>query len=97
MVLASQMVQVTIEAMSSPIRTDFTTGSALRYMPQGVRSDGPTGLCAGTAALTGGATGVTGGASGTAGAAGGTDGVGCSCAHAATGAPIMTTAIAPRR
>ena len=32
---ASQTVQVTTEANSSPIITDFTTQSADRYMPQG--------------------------------------------------------------
>jgi hypothetical protein len=40
MLLASQTVQVTTEASASRMSTDFTTGSALRYMPQGVRSRG---------------------------------------------------------
>src|SRR5262245_56027818 len=40
MVLASHTVQVTIEAKARPINTAFTTTSALRYMPQGVRSRG---------------------------------------------------------
>src|SRR5262250_2396955 len=40
MVLASHTVQVTIEAKARPINTAFTTGSALRYMPQGLRSRG---------------------------------------------------------
>src|SRR6266478_4199464 len=38
--LASHTVQVTIEAKTRPINTAFTTGSALRYMPQGLRSRG---------------------------------------------------------
>src|SRR5262249_41927126 len=38
--LASQTVQVTIEAKARPINTAFTTGSALRYMPHGLRSRG---------------------------------------------------------
>src|SRR5262249_36664188 len=38
--LASHTVQVTTEAKARPIRTAFTTGSALRYMPQGLRSRG---------------------------------------------------------
>src|SRR5262249_10640628 len=38
--LASHTVQVTIEAKARPIKTAFTTGSALRYMPQGLRSRG---------------------------------------------------------
>src|SRR5262249_28491459 len=33
-------VQVTIEAKARPINTAFTTGSALRYMPHGLRSRG---------------------------------------------------------
>src|SRR5262245_40012924 len=40
MVLASHTVQVTIEAKARPINTAFTTGSALRYMPHGLRSRG---------------------------------------------------------
>jgi hypothetical protein len=40
MVLASHTVQVTIEAKASPINTAFTTASALRYMPHGLRSRG---------------------------------------------------------
>ena len=39
-VFASQTVQVTTEANSSPIITDFTTQSAARYMPHGLRSRG---------------------------------------------------------
>src|SRR6476620_2001291 len=39
-VLASHTVQVTSEAKASPIRTAFTTGSALIYMPHGLRSRG---------------------------------------------------------
>ena len=38
--LASHTVQVTIEAMSRPIKTPCTTMSALRNMPHGVRSRG---------------------------------------------------------
>src|SRR5262245_19511029 len=38
--LASHTVQVTTEAKARPINTAFTTGSALRYMPQGLRSRG---------------------------------------------------------
>src|SRR5262245_56780514 len=38
--LASHTVQVTTEAMTRMINTAFTTGSALRYMPQGLRSRG---------------------------------------------------------
>src|SRR5262249_18443953 len=44
MVLASHTVQVTIDAKASPIRTAFTTGSALRYMPHGERSRGRVAL-----------------------------------------------------
>jgi hypothetical protein len=40
MVLASHTVQVTIEATTRPINTAFTTGSALRNMPHGLRSRG---------------------------------------------------------
>src|SRR5262245_20658732 len=40
MVLASHTVQVTIEAKARPINTAFTTGSALTYMPHGLRSRG---------------------------------------------------------
>src|SRR5262249_36096507 len=40
MVLASHTVQVTIEAKARPIKTAFTTRSALRYMPHGLRSRG---------------------------------------------------------
>src|SRR4029077_7275886 len=40
MVLASHTVQVTIEAKARPINTAFTTGSALIYMPHGLRSRG---------------------------------------------------------
>src|SRR6516225_4240127 len=40
MVLASHTVQVTTEAKARPINTAFTTGSALRYMPHGLRSRG---------------------------------------------------------
>src|SRR5215831_4110366 len=40
MVLACHTVQVTIEAKARPINTAFTTGSALRYMPHGLRSRG---------------------------------------------------------
>src|SRR2546429_9675330 len=40
MVLASHAVQVTTEANARPINTAFTTGSALRYMPHGLRSRG---------------------------------------------------------
>src|SRR5262249_42651982 len=40
MVLASHTVQVTIEAKARPINTAFTIGSALRYMPHGLRSRG---------------------------------------------------------
>jgi hypothetical protein len=36
--LESQTVQVTTDAKASPISTAFTSGSALRNMPQGVRS-----------------------------------------------------------
>src|SRR4029079_1265665 len=39
-VLASHTVQVTSEAKARPIKTAFTTGSALMYMPQGLRSRG---------------------------------------------------------
>src|SRR5262249_24685178 len=39
-VLASHTVQVTIEAKARPINTAFTTGSALRYIPHGLRSRG---------------------------------------------------------
>ena len=39
-VLASHTVQVTTEATTSPISTACTTGSALMYMPQGLRSRG---------------------------------------------------------
>src|SRR5262249_20259081 len=39
-VLASRTVQVTTGAKARPINTAFTTGSALRYMPQGLRSRG---------------------------------------------------------
>ena len=38
--LASHTVQVTSEAKASPTSTAFTTGSALRNMPQGLRSRG---------------------------------------------------------
>src|SRR4029434_10783364 len=38
--LASHTVQVTTDARARPIRTAFTTGSALRNMPQGLRSRG---------------------------------------------------------
>ncbi len=38
MVLASHTVQVTTDAKASPINTVFTSGSALRNMPHGVRS-----------------------------------------------------------
>src|SRR5262249_56201 len=38
--LASQTVQVTSEAKASPMRTAFTTVSALMNIPQGVRSRG---------------------------------------------------------
>src|SRR5262245_578230 len=44
MVLASHTVQVTIEARARPISTAFTTGSALRYMPHGLRSRGSVAL-----------------------------------------------------
>src|SRR5688572_30265884 len=37
---ASQTVHVTTDANRRPIITDFTTQSAARYMPQGVRSRG---------------------------------------------------------
>ena len=40
MVLASHTVQVTSDAKASPISTAFTTGSALMYMPHGLRSRG---------------------------------------------------------
>src|SRR5262245_1475309 len=40
MVLASHTVQVTTDAKTRPISTAFTTGSALMYMPQGLRSRG---------------------------------------------------------
>src|SRR4051795_12807423 len=39
-VLASHTVQVTSEAKARPIKTAFTTGSALMYMPLGLRSRG---------------------------------------------------------
>src|SRR6188472_884858 len=39
-VLASHTVQVTSEAKARPIKTAFTTGSALMYMPHGLRSRG---------------------------------------------------------
>src|SRR5215471_8710213 len=40
MVLASHTVQVTTEAAARPINTAFTTRSALRYIPHGLRSRG---------------------------------------------------------
>ena len=40
MVLASQTDQVTTDANARPIKTAFTTGSALTYMPHGERSRG---------------------------------------------------------
>ena len=58
-VLASHTVQVISEAITRPINTAFTTGSALAYMPHGLRSRGsvvmpmtsaPAGSCANTAA-----------------------------------------------
>src|SRR5436190_19353075 len=39
-VLAIQTVQVTSEARARPIKTAFTTTSAFRYMPHGLRSRG---------------------------------------------------------
>ena len=43
-VLASHTVQVTTDAKASPISTAFTSGSALRNMPHGLRSRGSAAL-----------------------------------------------------
>ena len=42
--MASQTVQVTIEAMTRPTMTTFTTTSAFMNMPQGDRSRGRTAI-----------------------------------------------------
>src|SRR5262249_37530424 len=58
-VLASHTVQVTIDAAARPINTAFTTGSALRYMPHGLRSRGSVAVAA-TLSCASAGTGTTG-------------------------------------
>src|SRR5206468_3338738 len=51
--LETHTVQVTTDAITRPINTAFTRGSAVRYMPQGVRSRGRSPGKAGEAGMAG--------------------------------------------